>query len=29
VTPMILREGVTGPEGGTNVIWNFYQRDKR
>ena len=29
VTPMILREGVTGPEGGTNVIWNFHQWDKR
>ena len=29
VTPMILREGITGPDGGTNPTWNFHQWDKR
>jgi hypothetical protein len=29
VTPLLVREGVTGPEGGVNVNWNFYQWDKK
>jgi peptide/nickel transport system substrate-binding protein len=29
VTPLLTREGVTGPEGGVNVNWNFYQWDKK
>jgi peptide/nickel transport system substrate-binding protein len=29
MTPLLMREGITGPEGGTSTIWNFYQWDKR
>jgi peptide/nickel transport system substrate-binding protein len=29
VTPMLLKAGVTGPEGGANVVWNFHEWDKR
>jgi peptide/nickel transport system substrate-binding protein len=30
VTPLIMREGVTGPQGGgADVYWNFYQWDKK
>lgn len=29
VTPMLLKEGITGPEGGANVVWNFHEWDKR
>ena len=29
VTPMLLREGVSGPVGGANVVWNFHEWDKR
>ncbi|MEA2640572.1 MAG: peptide/nickel transport system substrate-binding protein [Chloroflexota bacterium] len=29
VTPMLLREGVTGPVGGTYFNWNFHEWDKK
>lgn len=29
VTPLLLKEGITGPVGGANVVWNFHEWDKR
>jgi len=30
VTPLLMREGITGPQGGgVDVHWNFYQWDKK
>jgi peptide/nickel transport system substrate-binding protein len=30
VTPLLMREGITGPKGGgTDVYWNLYQWDKK